>query len=648
VEIHKPKIPRLIAGVNVRALPLGPMEGFVLSRIDASATIGDIADLTSLDVEEVVRIVDKLLALGVVEWADGQMGYPKATPKSSMPPRGTPVSLSRPPPEPLQRNVTEIPQASGPADPVAQRAAVRVFAPPPPRAPQLDRLGTATEPGTPIPSPGGTTPRPRTSVTAGVHVERPTAEDHVEPRAVARPAPTPTPSRTPTPAAAAPTPAPPSPPTAAKAPSSPPPAAAPPEQKTPRPEATGAPSGPPTDGIELAMDRRKRIDDLYVALDLLDHYEVLGIGRKADKAKIRSSYFEASKAFHPDTVFRKNVGTYRTKMEAIFTRLTEAYEVLGKKKAREEYDTYLASLGETRAAEEALSGEHEVPAELREGPVAPVASPPSPAPSVPAVTPVPAPVPAAPPPPPSKQSAPTEEGRRVAREVLQKRMDAMKAQARGRASDSAASTPVPAPVTPIEPRTAKEALRDLTSSIRGAAALTGGLDQVSRNLAEARRAIDQNDLAGAVRAYRLALALAPERTDIEKELTKYANELAVSLADRYETQALYEERYKKWGSAATSWAKVIEGRPTDVNALMHAAIALVEAKGDLHQARRFAQKAAELEPTSAAARRTLGRVFLAAGLALNAKRELEQAKVMDPADELTRLLLREIETRHNP
>ena len=78
--------------------------------------------------------------------------------------------------------------------------------------------------------------------------------------------------------------------------------------------------------------------------------------------------------------------------------------------------------------------------------------------------------------------------------------------------------------------------------------------------------------------------------------------------------------------------------------MMHAAIALIEAKGDLHTARQFAQRAVDLLPNDAAARRALGRVFLAAGLGLNARRELEQARDLDPRDELTRMLLKELET----
>lgn len=536
MEGHKPKIPRVIAGIAMHALPLAPMEGFVLSRIDATATITDIADLTSLDVAEVARIIDKLILLGAVEWADGTVHLPRMSAKSVAPPRAT---IVRPSQFPGQR-VSEVQSSRPVSDASTQRSA-----------------------------------------------------------------------------------------------SSPPaqPAAAPPATTT----APGTPAALPNDGIELPLDRRKRIDDLYVAIDLLDHYQVLGLTRKATKADIRAAYFDLSKAFHPDTAFRKNVGAYRGKMETIFTRLTEAYEVLGKKKARDEYDAYLASIGEARDAEEALSGENEVPEALR-APAAPTAPPPPPRLLSP-----PPPTPATPPPPMPTPTAPTEEGKRVARELLQKRLSGARGSGAGAvtsSSPSPAAPPEPAPA-PVE-RSKKEVLRDLTSSLRTSATHTGGLDRVTRLLADAQAAEVQRDLAAAVRAYRLALALAPERRDIAEAHERLAQELAVSLAGQYEQQAIYEEKTQKWASAATSWAKVVEGRPDDIRALTRAAITLLEAKGDLHQARKLAQHAVEIAPEDVQARLALGRVFHAAGLGLNAKRELDVVRKLDPSNALAQQLLKDL------
>ncbi len=520
---HKPKIPRVIAGIAMHALPLDPMEGFVLSRIDATATVTDIADLTSLDVTEVQRIIDKLIGLGAVEWADGAVHLPRTSARSVAPPRPsmTMARASQAPPA----KVSEVHSSAPPRDVAAQRAAIRVIAAP--RVPTVDAAPAAPAPSAEM----------------------------------------------------------------------------------------------PTDGIEMALDRRKRIDDLYVAIDLLDHYSVLGISQKASKAEVRSAYFELSKIFHPDTSFRKNVGNYRTKMEAIFKKLTEAYEVLGKKKARDEYDAYLASIGETRDVEEAISVEKEIPPELLAPPPPPVAP-----------SPPPAPMPA--------RTTPTDEGKRVARELLQKRLGAMRS-----ATSSQPSSEVTSPgveTAPAAERTKKEVLRDLTSTLRATASHTGGLDRVARLLADGQHAEEQRDLAAAVRAYRLAMALAPERVEIAEGHERLARELAVSMAPQYETQAAYEEKHQKWSAAATSWGKVVEGRPDDPKALVRASIALLEAKGDLHLARRFAQHAVDVAPDDLAARFALGRVFHAAGLWLNAKRELDIVRRVDPTHAQAASLLKDI------
>src|SRR5262249_3207497 len=69
VETRPRRIPRLVDGVDLRALPLTPIEGFVLSRIDGSATVQDLADLTSQDPSEVEATIAKLIGHGAVEWA---------------------------------------------------------------------------------------------------------------------------------------------------------------------------------------------------------------------------------------------------------------------------------------------------------------------------------------------------------------------------------------------------------------------------------------------------------------------------------------------------------------------------------------------------------------------------------------------------
>jgi curved DNA-binding protein CbpA len=509
--------------VDVRSLPLTPIEGFVLSRIDGSATTDEISDLTSLAAEDVRRILTKLIDLGAVEWADQSVEVPR---RSWLPP----------PSEPTPRRAVPAPTISEP----------------PPQAPE------------------------------------PKALDN-------QPAEAPLPD---SPSAAA--------------------------------------EDVPSDGIELSPERRRRIDELYPILELLDHYQVLGLAPDVELSQIRATYFELSKVFHPDTAFRKNLGPYKAKMEAIFKRITEAYEVLGKKKSRAEYDAYLALQGATRRVEHVI--ELSTP---REGAVAAASAEPAPggpAPVAPAApssrdeSPAP-PSAAAPPPDERASSAPgvrSEESKRRARELALRRLSRLRA-----------LTP---PASPAAPRPRGEVARDLVRSLQATAALTGGRDPVQRHLLEARRHEQNGDIAGAVRELQAASELDPTREEVRAELGRLSGALARELADNYRRQAEYEERHRKWTAAANSWMKVVKHMPDDVEAAIRGALALVEAKGDLHQARRLAQQACEMRPHDVQARLALGRVYLAAGLPLNARRELEHAAMLDPGNEIVKNLLREFKS----
>lgn len=83
--------------------------------------------------------------------------------------------------------------------------------------------------------------------------------------------------------------------------------------------------------IDRAFDRMKR----------LNHYEVLNLPQGADKAQIKRMYYAVSKEFHPDRYFRRNLGAYKDKLEAIFDQITRAYNTLGDDTARAAYDRSL-------------------------------------------------------------------------------------------------------------------------------------------------------------------------------------------------------------------------------------------------------------------------------------------------------------------
>ncbi|MCA9582436.1 MAG: DnaJ domain-containing protein, partial [Myxococcales bacterium] len=93
---------------------------------------------------------------------------------------------------------------------------------------------------------------------------------------------------------------------------------------------------------DLDPERCREIQEAHGRLGNADYYVLLGVSRDAPKQEIRTAFFTLSKRFHPDTLYGKELGSYRGKMEEVFQRLTEAYEILGRAKKRAAYDRYLA------------------------------------------------------------------------------------------------------------------------------------------------------------------------------------------------------------------------------------------------------------------------------------------------------------------
>lgn len=67
------------------------------------------------------------------------------------------------------------------------------------------------------------------------------------------------------------------------------------------------------------------------------HWQVLGLHAEATSADVRRAYFDASKRFHPDRYFGKELGPYRARLEALFMRVKRAYDVLVDDEQRAQY-----------------------------------------------------------------------------------------------------------------------------------------------------------------------------------------------------------------------------------------------------------------------------------------------------------------------
>lgn len=79
--------------------------------------------------------------------------------------------------------------------------------------------------------------------------------------------------------------------------------------------------------VDLPLDRKREILAREALLGR-DHWTVLGLKPGATAEAVRAAYFEASKVFHPDRYYGKNLGSYRARLDHIFQRLSEAHQVL--------------------------------------------------------------------------------------------------------------------------------------------------------------------------------------------------------------------------------------------------------------------------------------------------------------------------------
>lgn len=108
------------------------------------------------------------------------------------------------------------------------------------------------------------------------------------------------------------------------------------------------PSGVETPAAGIPPEEQKAILDLYARLERIDHYALLGVAATDDVKTIKRAYHTKAKEHHPDRYFRKDVGSLRPKIDAIFAALAKAEAVLADKQERAAYDAYLSERLKTR------------------------------------------------------------------------------------------------------------------------------------------------------------------------------------------------------------------------------------------------------------------------------------------------------------
>lgn len=83
------------------------------------------------------------------------------------------------------------------------------------------------------------------------------------------------------------------------------------------------------------------VDSVFVNLEHLTYYELLGLFRKANDADIKKAYFKRTKSFHPDRFFRHADKDLKNKLQEIFKQLNQGYRALLDPEDRKTYDATL-------------------------------------------------------------------------------------------------------------------------------------------------------------------------------------------------------------------------------------------------------------------------------------------------------------------
>ncbi|HVE81456.1 MAG TPA: J domain-containing protein, partial [Myxococcales bacterium] len=91
---------------------------------------------------------------------------------------------------------------------------------------------------------------------------------------------------------------------------------------------SGAVDASTLEEVDLEADRKAEILALEGLIDTASHYDMLGVSPSAGPDEIRRAYHEASRRFHPDRYFQKNLGSFRGRIERLFKRVNEANAAL--------------------------------------------------------------------------------------------------------------------------------------------------------------------------------------------------------------------------------------------------------------------------------------------------------------------------------
>jgi tetratricopeptide (TPR) repeat protein len=130
--------------------------------------------------------------------------------------------------------------------------------------------------------------------------------------------------------------------------------------------------------LQIPVEAQRRILAFEAGLER-PYHQILGVARGVETKTIKRAYFALSKEYHPDRYYKREIGPYAEKLDRIFKRIVEAYELLMDPTTRAELERSMgAAPVEAAGVEPAPAAPEAVPAPTAAPPTAAAPPPPPP------------------------------------------------------------------------------------------------------------------------------------------------------------------------------------------------------------------------------------------------------------------------------
>ncbi len=179
---------------------------------------------------------------------------------------------------------------------------------------------------------------------------------------------------------------------------------------------------------------------------------------------------------------------------------------------------------------------------------------------------------------------------------------------------------------------------------RRATRLTGNLfsraKRATQFFAQGMTQLEKGQFLAATASLKLAVAYNPDDKEYKLRYEEAIEKSREVTADSYFKRAVMEESVGRYDAAAVNFIKAADSHDKPVY-LCRAAEACLWSN-ELIKAKEYATKAVQSEPNSVENRIALAKVFKAAKMGKNAKRELQEALKLEPGNSEAKELLKEV------